>query len=73
MSDETQLDPAAIEVLAHAADLPLPRGRAEQIAPQLSGWLSAANELNRKMSDHAHRALAPATTFTHPAGPGGGR
>jgi hypothetical protein len=73
MSDETQLDPVAIEVLARAADLPLARGRAELIAPQLSGWLTAANELNRKMSDHAHRALAPATAFTHPAGRGGAR
>jgi hypothetical protein len=73
MSDETQLDPAAIEVLAHAADLPLARGRAELIAPQLSGWLSAANELNRKMSDHAHRALAPVTSFRQPPGTGGSR
>jgi hypothetical protein len=73
MSDETQLDPAAIEVMAHAAGLPLARGRAELIAPQLSGWLSAANELNRKMSDHAHRAISPVTTFTHPADRGGAR
>ncbi len=73
MSDETQLDPAAVEILAHAADLPLARGRAEEIAPVLSGWLTAANELNRKMSDHAHRALAPATTFTQPADRGAAR
>lgn len=73
MSDETQLDPAAIEVLARAAGLPLPRDRAELIAPQLSGWLTAANELNRKMSAHAHRAISPVTTFTHPSGPGGAR
>jgi hypothetical protein len=68
MSDETQLDAAAIEVLANAADLPLGPGRAEEIAPRLSGWLAAANELNRKMSDHAHRALAPATVFAQPPG-----
>jgi hypothetical protein len=73
MSDEIQLDQPAIEVLADAADLPLAHGRAELIAPQLSGWLSAANELNRKMSAHAHRAISPATTFSHPAGRGGAR
>jgi hypothetical protein len=73
MSDETQLDPAAIEVLGRAADLPLARGRAELIAPQLSDWLTAANELNRKMSDHARRAISPAAVFTHPSDRGGGR
>jgi hypothetical protein len=73
MSEEMQLDQAAIEQMAHAADLPLAPGRAEEIAPVLSGWLTAANELNRKMSAHAHRALSPITVFTHPADEGGDR
>jgi nitrogen-specific signal transduction histidine kinase len=73
MSEEMQLDQAAIEAMARAADLPLTRGRAEKIAPPLSGWLTAANELNRKMSAHAHRAIAPIAVFTHPASDGGDR
>ena len=66
MSDETRLDEAAVRALADAADLPLPAGREALVAEQLSTWLTAANELNRKMAAPEHLGVAPITVFTHP-------
>ena len=66
MPDETRLDEAAVRALAHAADLPLPADRAALVAEQLSTWLTAANELNRKMAAPEHLGVTPITVFTHP-------
>lgn len=66
MGDETTFDPTAVLALARAAGLPLGEDRAQAIAPQLGEWLTAANELNRKMSRPEHRAIVPVTVFTHP-------
>ena len=67
MADETRLDEAAVRALAYAADLPLPAEREALVAEQLSGWLTAANELNRKMAGADHWMVTPITVFTHPA------
>lgn len=66
MADETQIDEAAVLALANAADLPLPAERAGLVAEQLSGWLTAANELNRKMAAARHLGVTPITVFKHP-------
>ena len=67
MADETRLDEAAVRALAQAVDLPLPPEREALIAGQLGAWLTAANELNRKMAAQEHWAVTPITVFTHPA------
>mgnify|MGYP000394966716 CR=1 FL=1 len=64
MNEET------IRELARAADLPLDAERSALIAPQLSVWLEAANELSREMSAHEHWTLAPITVFRHPGAHG---
>jgi len=69
MPDETRLDATAVRALANAADLPLPAGREVLVAEQLSAWLTAANELNRKMAAPEHLAVTPITVFTHPTTP----
>ena len=66
MADETRLDEATVRALARAADLPLPAEREALVAEQLGGWLSAANELNRKMAAEEHIAVTPITVFAHP-------
>lgn len=60
MNEET------VRELARAADLPLGPERPALIAPQLSVWLEAANELSRKMSAREHWTLTPITVFRHP-------
>ncbi|MDP9293480.1 MAG: hypothetical protein M3O90_03495 [Actinomycetota bacterium] len=65
MKDETTLDVASVLALAHAAGLPLGGDRAQTIAPQLGEWLTAANELNRKMSRPEHRTIVPITVLMH--------
>lgn len=67
MAEETRLEPAAVRALADAADLRLDDERLGVLAPHLSGWLTAANELSRLMSRPEHQAVLPATVFTHPA------
>jgi hypothetical protein len=67
MVDETRLDAAAVRNLAAAADLPLDAARSDAIAGQLSAWLTAANELSRKMSSEDHWTMTPVTVFMHPA------
>lgn len=66
MADETRLDEADVRALALAADLKLPAGREALVAEQLGAWLTAANELNRKMAAPEHQAITPITVFTHP-------
>ncbi len=56
-----------VRALASAADLPVPDDRLPLIATQLGEWLSAANELNRKMSAAQHRTVTPVTVLVHPA------
>jgi hypothetical protein len=41
------------------------------VAAQLREWLTAANELNRKMSAAEHWTAVPVTVFAHPDLPGG--
>ena len=53
-------------VLASVGELPLPPGRASAAAVILAAWLPDANELSRKMAEHVHQHLLPATVFTHP-------
>jgi hypothetical protein len=66
MSGETRITPEAAQTLATAAQLRLAPDRAPAVADQLSVWLTAANELNLKMSAPEHRQRAPITSFTHP-------
>lgn len=63
----TEVNARVVRTLAEQAGLALPVERAEALAPQLAEWLSAANELSRKMSAPEHAGLMPATVFTQPA------
>jgi hypothetical protein len=54
------------KALAKAADLPLGDDRLGLIAPQLTAWLEAANELNRAMAAPEHHTVLPITVFRHP-------
>jgi hypothetical protein len=64
------MDENTVRKLAGAADLPLTDERAAVLAPQLGAWLSAANELNAKLSADEHRDVLPITTFSHPGAEG---
>lgn len=66
MNERIEVSEAAVRMLADLAGLPLEEGREALLAPQLSDWLTAANELNRKMSAPEYLAIMPATVFTHP-------
>ncbi len=66
MVSRKEVTPAAIDVLAGYAELPLAQGRAAIINPTLEAWIKDANELSRKMSAEKYRDLIPATVFSHP-------
>jgi hypothetical protein len=66
MPDETRVDEAAVRAMAAAVDLPMLAEREAAVAAQLSVWLTAANELNRKMASAEHWQVTPVTVFTHP-------
>lgn len=70
MTDQRPVSADVVSALAATARLALQPERAEQLAPQLAAWLTAANELNAKMSEPSHRTLLPATIFTHPEAEG---
>lgn len=70
--DSTGMTSATVRAIAEAADLPLPSEREEMVAAQLGVWLSAANELSRKMSAPELASVLPATVFTHPDASGAG-
>jgi hypothetical protein len=55
-----------VKALAEAADLPLRDERLALIAPQLTAWLVAANELNRALAAPEHQTGLPITVFRHP-------
>jgi hypothetical protein len=61
------LDDDGVRVLAKAAELPIPDHRLRLVATQLGEWLTAANELNRKMSAPEHLTATPITVFQAPA------
>jgi hypothetical protein len=65
LTERTEIDEQAVRALAVAADLPLPPERLGLVADQLAEWLTAANELSRKMSAPEHQTVMPATVFTH--------
>ena len=67
MQTRGPLDDEAVRVLAKAADLPIPDDRLQLVATQLSEWLAAANDLNRKMSAPEHLTVTPITVFVAPA------
>ena len=56
-----------VKALCNAADLQLGEERLSLIAPQLSSWLEAANELSRKLAAAEHETVLPAVGFRHPA------
>ena len=60
------MDEHTIRELARAADLPLDDDRLGLVAPQLAAWLTAANELSRKLEAEEHRGIVPITVFRHP-------
>ncbi len=66
MNERIEVSEASVRTLADLASLPLEEGREALLAPQLGDWLTAANELNRKMSKPEYRTIMPATVFTHP-------
>jgi hypothetical protein len=66
MARRKEVTPAAIDVLAGYAELPLAPGREAIINPTLEAWIKDANELSRKMSAEKYRDLIPATVFGHP-------
>lgn len=61
------LDDESVRALAGAADLTIPDDRLQLVAAQLSEWLAAANDLNRKMSAPEHLTVTPITVFLAPA------
>jgi hypothetical protein len=65
------MDERSVRELASAAELPLDDDRLASIAPQLEVWLTAANELSRKLGLEEHRELVPITVFRHPPVEGG--
>lgn len=65
-NERTEVSEAAVRTLADLAGLPLSEGREKLLAPQLTTWLTAANELNRKMSEPKYWTVTPITVFTHP-------
>lgn len=67
MTERTEVSGPTVRALAELAGLPLGEGREALLAPQLSDWLSAANELSRKMSEPEYWTIKPATIFTHPS------
>ena len=67
MTERIEVDEATVRALADLAELPLTEGREALLAPQLSEWLTAANELNRKMSEPKHWTVTPATVFVQPS------
>jgi hypothetical protein len=60
------VDEQAVRKLCEAADLDVGEERLALIAPQLSAWLDAANELNRKLASPEHRVVQPIAVFRHP-------
>lgn len=68
MNPRQTVDEQGVAALAVAAELPLGSGRLPLVEAQLRGWLSAANELNRKMADGQYRDVTPITVFGHVAG-----
>jgi hypothetical protein len=60
------MDERTVRELARAADLALGEERLRLIGPQLDAWLTAANELSRKLEAEEHRAVLPITVFRHP-------
>jgi hypothetical protein len=71
VSDPSDINEERVRALAAAAALPLGAEREALVAAQLREWLSAADELNRKMSAPEHWAVVPVTVFAHPDVPGG--
>ncbi len=67
MESHRPLDSDDVAALARAAALPLTPDRVELLTGQLRDWLSAANEVNRKMADPRHLEVMPITVFSHPA------
>jgi len=67
MIERIEVSEVTVRTLADLAGLPLAEGREKLLAPQLSEWLTAANELNRKMSEPKYLMVTPATVFTHPS------
>jgi hypothetical protein len=63
------IDEEAVRKLMAIADLRLNDQRIALVTPQLRLWLQAAFELNDKMRGPEHSAVAPITTFVHPASP----
>ena len=66
MDTTPPVDEDGVAALARAADLPLAPDRLALVAGQLGEWLTAANELSRKLADERHREVTPITVFTHP-------
>ena len=66
MTERIEVNEATVRTLADLAGLPLVEGREGLLAPHLSDWLTAANELNRNMSKPEYWTVMPATIFTHP-------
>lgn len=58
-------DAVDVAALARCAALDLSPQRRAAVEAILSGWIPAANELSRKMSDPAHQSLMPVIGFTH--------
>lgn len=66
MTEPIEVSEATVRTLANLAGLPL-EGREALLASQLSELLTAANELNWKMSEPEYWTVTPATVFVHPS------
>ena len=63
MNPQDLVTSECIDRLCTLADLPLPAERRARLAPMLSGLVTAANELSRKMADVGYRAIVPIARF----------
>jgi hypothetical protein len=56
-----------VRALCSAADLPLGEERLSLLAPRLTAWVEAANELSRILAAPEHQSVIPITVFRHPS------
>ena len=63
MSSRDLVTRESIDDLCSLAGLPLPPERRARLAPILSGLVTAANDLSRKMADAGYRSVVPILRF----------
>ncbi len=63
MNPQDPVTRESIDRLCTLADLPLPAERRARLLPMLSGLVTAANDLSRKMAHAGYRMIVPIGRF----------